>query len=274
MNVEKCQVLVPVYRALNEKEKLRVAHNISMLEDRPAALIGPVGERQLIEELCSELSRETGREITSALFDNHHFQSVSGYNALLMSRAFFERFAGYEYILICQHDALVLSNALAPWLETGYAFVGAPHVAGFHNPERPLKFLKSLNGGFSLRRVEDVLKVIDNVVLQRRNFVLRVMESTGALAARNAIFASKRLPIIPLRKSLNEDMFWSETAPSMFEWYRTPPPEEAARFAFEVCPVDLFEITGHRLPFGCHAFEKYDREFWITHLPKDLIPLI
>jgi hypothetical protein len=29
----------------------------------------------------------------------------------------------------------------------------------------------------------------------------------------------------------------------------------------------LYELNGHELPFGCHAWERYDRAFWEEQLP-------
>lgn len=45
-----------------------------------------------------------------------------------------------------------------------------------------------------------------------------------------------------------------------------PSCEEAADFSFEANPSYLFSIIG-KLPFGCHAFEKYEyEEFWKKYI--------
>ena len=46
-----------------------------------------------------------------------------------------------------------------------------------------------------------------------------------------------------------------------------PAPERALDFAFEVAPRRMLELNGHRLPFGCHAWERCDRAFWAEQLP-------
>jgi hypothetical protein len=38
------------------------------------------------------------------------------------------------------------------------------------------------------------------------------------------------------------------------------------RFAFEAAPRQCLEMNQGRLPFGCHAWGRYDREFWTPHL--------
>ena len=45
--------------------------------------------------------------------------------------------------------------------------------------------------------------------------------------------------------------------------------EQGLRFAFEASPRTCFEMNGGRLPFGCHAWGRYDREFWTPHLLRD-----
>jgi hypothetical protein len=42
--------------------------------------------------------------------------------------------------------------------------------------------------------------------------------------------------------------------------------EEGLRFAFEVAPKECFELNNLTLPFGCHAWPKYDRDFWKPYL--------
>ena len=59
-----------------------------------------------------------------------------------------------------------------------------------------------------------------------------------------------------------EDRFFGSTVPRLFEWFRNCPPEEAMQFSFEACPAHLFELNKHKLPMCCHAWEKYEPEFW------------
>ncbi len=45
-----------------------------------------------------------------------------------------------------------------------------------------------------------------------------------------------------------------------------PSPVEACAFAFERSPRYLYEKNANILPFGCHAWEKYDKAFWLNHI--------
>jgi len=42
--------------------------------------------------------------------------------------------------------------------------------------------------------------------------------------------------------------------------------EEGLRFAFEGAPRMCFELNQQKLPFGCHAWAKFDRSFWEPYL--------
>jgi hypothetical protein len=55
--------------------------------------------------------------------------------------------------------------------------------------------------------------------------------------------------------------------PAAYPFFRVPTPEQALSFAFEVAPRRLYEMNGRQLPFGCHAWERCDRAFWVEHVP-------
>ena len=65
-----------------------------------------------------------------------------------------------------------------------------------------------------------------------------------------------------------EDQFWGISVPKKFAWFRVPSFEEAAAFAFEMQPRRLFDLNHEVLPFGCHAWWKYDLDFWKPHIEK------
>ena len=44
------------------------------------------------------------------------------------------------------------------------------------------------------------------------------------------------------------------------------PRESVFRFAFERDPLKSLTLTNGQMPFGCHAWERYDRSFWIPFL--------
>jgi hypothetical protein len=61
----------------------------------------------------------------------------------------------------------------------------------------------------------------------------------------------------------NEDVFWALEAPKFDPLFKVAPAEAALSFAFEVSPKWSYEHHGRKLPFGCHAWGRYDRDFWL-----------
>ena len=94
-------------------------------------------------------------------FEDAYFQNIEGYNRLLVSMSFYERFGDYEFMLICQPDAIVLKPELHLWLEKPYDYIGAPWPQGFSLKIKTASIPMADeinctafvgNGGLSLRR--------------------------------------------------------------------------------------------------------------------------
>ena len=66
-------------------------------------------------------------------------------------------------------------------------------------------------------------------------------------------------------QSTFQDLFWSFIAPRLSPGFNVAPPEIAIDFAWELYPRVHYEQFG-QLPFGCHAWQRYDRAFWIDIL--------
>jgi hypothetical protein len=66
----------------------------------------------------------------------------------------------------------------------------------------------------------------------------------------------------------NEDYFWADEAARCDPSFKVAPFEVGLRFAFEVAPRKCFELNHRRMPFGCHAWQRYDPAFWEPHLLK------
>ena len=164
-----CAVVVPVYRQLNEPaERLSLEQTLETLADYPVYLVGPASLKTYFDELRVSLNTR----VQSITFEEQYFASIEGYNDLLLSYKFYQAFDLFEYLLIVQTDALVLSNALEFWCAKQYSYIGAPWFEGYTTPTFPLTLTSVGNGGFSLRRVPDFLEVLSrprifkNVLMQ------------------------------------------------------------------------------------------------------------
>jgi hypothetical protein len=199
--------------------------------------------------------------------------NIAAYNRMMLTPWFYRLFAGYRHILLYQLDCLMFRNDVATWCGRDWSYVGAPWFG-----KRTLDDLKSVgNGGFSLRRVDHMLAVLESdrfapwprVAQQRRHFSslkhLRLLfgglmkatrECGGAPLAQRFVGCFQR----------PEDEFWSQYAPFFLKRYTLPTPREALGFAFEARPRIALELTGGRLPLGCHAWSRMDRQFWLEQV--------
>jgi uncharacterized protein DUF5672 len=209
----------------------------------------PLGEderislRQLDRFLARYDRFAVGDELTglgSKRFPGRYFRNPITYSQLLLSARFYEAFADYDYVLVHQLDAVVFRDELADWCERGLDYVGAPWFPG---PEMPLVTEPAVgNGGLSLRRVAAFREVLDRA---------------GERYARRWVKGRS-----DSRFEAHEDLFWSFDARRFLPEFRIATVEEALGFAFEVAPRRAFELAGGNLPFGAHAWARYDREFW------------
>jgi hypothetical protein len=215
------------------------------------------------------------------------FRSVGAYSNLLLTRGFYEAFAGYDYILIYQFDCLVFSDRLREWCEAGYDYIGAPWFESHTDPS--LELAKVGNGGLSLRRVSSFLAVIDSVQCsESRARLLRELgcgfweKHAGLSGGAKWRAAARAFPVSLMaaaryaaqRRGLkgaarfmsaypyNEDIFWSERAVWFHPPFSVAPPEVGLRFAFEHFPRLCFDLNDRALPFGCHGWPRFDKEFW------------
>jgi hypothetical protein len=264
-----CVVVVPLYRALPAVEDAALARNVRILRDWPVVLACPARLGAEAEALARALGRRTGAAVSVAEFEDRRFASVGSYNRLLKEAAFYRRFRAYDYMLICQTDAVVFRDELARWTGLGYSFVGAPVFRGIARPADPPEFLGALNGGFSLRHVGDALRVAERLLLMpvaRRDLATRAGVKALRIVARRVL--GRMLVTNPEPK--NEDLFWTLEVPEFDPRFRVCPPGTAARFAFEVAPSWLYGFTGGALPMGAHAWQTYEPGFWRRFLGEEL----
>jgi hypothetical protein len=221
-------------------------------------------------------------------FPAPHFADLYSYNRLLLTKEFYRAFADYEYILIYQLDCLVFASNLEEWCGKGWDYVGAPWLKDAVDPSKGFSAVG--NGGLSLRRVQSALAVlrskqpvIDPQVLGyqagRARFLYERLHWAPKLqglfvAAKSLLHRYgyhnnvRRLARLLADTKYHEDYFWAFQASKFLTEFRIPTPLEALEFSFEMAPRYCFGANGGRLPFGCHAWTRYDRGFWEPFLLK------
>lgn len=256
---QRLTIAVPVYRPfLDEQERVSLDSTFRVLGHHHLVMVKPEGLD------TSDLDRRypfAGVET----FDPAYFTSIQGYNRLLLSTGFYERFLASEYLLICQLDVFVFRDDLAAWVDRGYDYVGAPwfsktavsaviHRVKMHASKLFLGVKDKVyryetrnrvgNGGFSLRKTATHHHL--SVVMKAN--IEHYLANQGT-------------------HHFHEDIFWSIEPSKKGHPHRTPTAEQALAFAFDINPGRLYELAGRRLPMAAHGwYKKRQLAFWAPHV--------
>ena len=198
------------------------------------------------------------------IFDNEYFESIKTYSKLLLSKQFYIRYLKYDYMLIYQLDAYIFTDELDKWLNKKLSYIGAPW---FICKNDNISYDGIGNGGFSLRHIKTHLNVIRSLGKLDPIFLyVRYCFQKGigpSLLMKHVLFrCNKHYYKIFKEHKGNEDVFWCKVAAYKFKWFSLPSLSEALEFSFETEPHYAYKLNNYQLPFGCHAWEKYDFKFW------------
>lgn len=254
MNHREVAVVVPIYRDyLAEDEQISLQSIVDVLGGYPLVWVKPAS-------LSLDRVGKRYPQFREENFSDACFTDIHAYNTLMLSPEFYERFAGFRYILIAQLDTYIFRDELHEWCARGYDYVGAPWIVrDFYRhplmrlcsgikkwycdatgkPNSQVTGNKVGNGGLSLRKVESHLRAT------------RQLRSTIAqyLSHRHHLF--------------NEDVFFALEPNRHGMGFRYPSAEEALQFSFDTHPAYCFKKNANRLPFGCHGWSKKRmQKFW------------
>lgn len=232
-------ILIPVYKPQpTASEIFSIRRTTKVLAAHDRILVAP-------ESLDTAPYLAICGDLQVVRFPDAYFAGIPGYNRLLVSSFFYQKFTAYDYVLICQTDVYVFDDQTAIWTQKGYDYIGAPWIETppSTKPWSPFNFSRFMtgkvgNGGFSLRRVSAHLRNAE-----RWAFWVNLFST-------------------PTQTKLHEDYFWSLLVPRFDREFRIPSAQEALGFAFEYKPAKCYALNHQQLPFGVHAWEKYEPAFW------------
>ena len=232
-------VVIPIYKiSLSRFEEISLQRCFNILSNYKIVVIAP--DHIAIRDV--DILREKKYEVYT--FSREYFDGISGYNRLMLSTELYERFFDYRYMLIHQLDAFVFSDQLSAWCSSGFDYIGAPWIEAAWKED----FSRSRYG--LLRR----LRGNNNSYVGNGGFSLRNI--------RKSIAALKIFSRMAADWTGFEDIFWGLAMPAYNPFFRVPDEETALSFSFESNPRECFRRNNEILPFGCHAWEKYDIGFW------------
>ena len=268
-NKFKVCIAIPIYKNTvdgNEKKSLLQALNIfsshSIIFFHPYNL-----DLSEFKNICSTYHASYFFEA----FDDRHFVNTQSYNSLIYKKEFYQRFEQFEFMLLYQLDAYVFRDELKFWCNAGFDYIGAPWFKNHDTSGQEKEFIQYAgNGGFSLRNIKSILlaisKELDFVDLIKLRRILKPFK----MKLPYYIFIISLIKKIALAEAIsikddelkNEDIFFALILPQISPQFKSAKFNEAIPFAFEAMPEKLFKMNGDKLPFGCHGWYKYSKEFW------------
>ena len=277
-NKSKAVVVTPLYKeTLSDNEVISFIQLVHVLKNWPLVFVCP---ENLDLTYYQQFLNDKDLNITFLRLPAVFFKDVEAYNRLMYQKSFYKKFINYEYMLIYQLDCLVFSDELSYWCDQGYSYIGAPWLRGN-------KFTGVAgNGGFSLRKVDDIIAAIE-CYLSKRNKILNLIYKINQIKLtphasfyellKKTIFlgltwvylkTSKMYEFRKKYKNTNEDIFFVRYVPMFYKQFNIAKPKVALRFSFEKSPRFLYKINKNKLPFGCHAWQVFDLEFWKEQCPS------
>jgi hypothetical protein len=270
---KKCCIVVPIVSVSFNNSELTAIRSLNKLTaDYPIVFIGTLSSYTSNIVKIKELLAD--RPFTFKEFDSRYFESLTSYSNLLMSPIFYKSFDEYEYLLVFQTDALIVRGDLEQFINLNKVYIGAPWIV----KNKHTKNLLIGNGGLSLRKVKEFTEITELHSLFPSHWwfnfpkmrylrwcavgflfpPLYLFNLGMKLIGRSLFFDIHRL------LSTAEDV-------SFAKWLvqndiELPTIKEAVDFSFESDPHRCYEINDYQLPFGCHAWERYDLDFWKAHL--------
>ncbi len=267
-------VVVPVHKALpDEMEIVSLNQCGRCLGGRDIIMLAPEG-----------LDLGHYRELMPVLDDirvsAHWMESIQAYNRLMISPLVYQAVRGYTHMLIHEPDAIVLGDELNHWCSEPYDYIGAPWFEGYVDPLPEAQVLGVGNFGLSLRRVETALQITAS---RRRWYPFRqiVKDLIDGVQGDHDLLC-KSIRGIGSAGKLREawriytahcDIFWSRDVMRASPNFYIPAAEVAVHFAWEALPSRCFEMCDGKLPFGIHAWAKYDLPFLLPFLKENGVDL-
>jgi hypothetical protein len=191
---------------------------------------------------------------------------IKAYNRMMISPLVFNALEGYTHMLLHEPDAIVLRDEIDYWCNQPFDYIGAPWFEGWATPTVG-------NSGFSFHRLAASRRitaswlrwhpyrtVAKDLVQGFRGNRKRLSRGLVGLGSGGLLRGAHKL------FDNHCDIFWSVIVPKVDTTFRIPAVDIALRFAWEALPSRCMEMCRGSLPFGIHAWAKYDYGFLMPHL--------
>lgn len=268
-------VVIPIYKEyLNKYEIISILQCIKVLSKYDIHFVCP-------ENLNTQLYRSKFPQIKNFMFfDAKYFNSIHGYNRLMLSTCFYKKFSEYDYMLIHQTDCYIIKDELLLWVNKGYDYIGGVWFDNYRSsPYRDAKEWFPGNGGLSLRNVKTTIKLLSskypvkNIKQLKEEEKERQQNKQGSQKKRNLFYFLGKQFLLFFRLTgyknnfnylskvhhANEDVFFME-ASTLYNKISIPNVKNAMFFSWDCHPEFLYKKY-KRLPFGCHAWYRNETPY-------------
>jgi hypothetical protein len=198
----------------------------------------------------------------------------------MIASTIYDALGGYSHLLVHEPDALVLRDELDHWCGRPFDYVGAPWFEGFAEPKPDSVLIGVGNFGLSLLRLKAVRSVLASrarwypFAVSMKDVIKGLLGSRGRLhRGWQGLGVGGQLRGASRLYDGHCDVFWSLFVPNLFPSFKIAPIAEALRFSWEVWPSRCFELCNGQLPFGFHAWARYDRAFLVPLLRQSGVDL-
>ena len=261
---EKVVVVIPIHKGNpTDYELISFEQCYKVLAKHPILIVAPKG-------LNVTAYKERIDHIHVIYIPKHWQSSLQSYNTLKKSHFFYTLLKDYEYILTYELDAFVFRDDLLMWCNKGYDYIGAPWFDKLGGADLNSEMLGVGNSGFSLRKTQTIHKYISRYVHKSKRYYS--YNPFIKLLGMGEYYLGHVNKLLGINYSVEkfchepEDMLICFKLKKQFPSIQIAPLEDAWRFAFEFNPRLLYQLSQEELPFGCHAWWKYDLEFWKPYI--------
>jgi len=221
-----------------------------------------------IKFICPEGLDISSYEIISNKIEFDFIEAEWLSNYLMFNRfkllpQLYYKYNKYRYILFYEPDAWVFRDELNNWCDKNYDYIGAPWFDNWHNALKDSPITGVGNGGFSLRNVKKTIRLLNRMKMDTWLYNYFVKENWLTQTARYFKVYLRVIKYLDDRraKGINEDYQINQLS-QVFTWYKIAPVKEAIKFSFDVNPSVLYKMNDSKLPFGCHGWNRYEKDFW------------
>lgn len=267
-------IVIPVYKnKITHSEQASLIQAASILHPYKFVLLCP---EELDIQCYESILQAYNCDFKVERFDAKFFDSVQTYSKLMLSLNFYKRFEEYEYMLVYQLDAWVFRDELKYWCNQGFDYIGAPWFEGFDKAGENSQILEIAgNGGFSLRKISAFIDVL--TLYNTEKFSSLKVKTFKEIyndygnhpskffkAFRHFLF--KKNSVKYYLNNAYEDLVVVKCFRKIKPDFKLADYKDGLKFSFEVNPERLYIMNNRNLPFGCHAFMKYNLKFWKQHI--------